>query len=179
LDNIKGDLSSLENGAVLYSFHFGIWEAMPQALARLGYRLAIIVNRYSEGNGNLFARLADRLLFSLRSRNGIKVMYREDTREIVEFIRKRGIFGILVDGDRLYAKFHKAAKLARMCDVPLVPFAAYQDKGVGTLELGANIERSVRNRPYDYWWFYKSRERAWSRTHGAHQGSVPLGASVR
>lgn len=155
--HIKDDTSILLRGGVLFSFHFGIWELMPQSLKKLGYDLGVIVNKYSDNKEFSVAKLFDRLLYRFRSRDGVKIFYRDDTMKIVRFLKRGGVIGILVDGNDLYAKFGKVQKLSRTCRVPLVPFAAYRQNGVGFLKIGCNLEKLVAERPYDYMWFYKSR----------------------
>jgi len=155
---VKGDLDRLRNGGILYSFHFGTWELMPRILSRLGYRLGIIANRYAKKPGFL-ARTADRLLYRFRNAPNVRVFYPGDGLKIVRFLRNGGIFGVLVDGDSFYGKFGLAQRLGRMCGVPLVTFAVYRENGRSVLDLGCDLDRLVRERPYDYLWAYRSRER--------------------
>ena len=154
----KGDTRLLQNGCILYSFHFGVWELMPYTLKKLGYNLGIIVNKYSENKKSYLVNLCDRFLYNFRSRGGIRIFYKEDTIKIVNFIKSGGLFGVLVDGNTFYSKFDKIKKLGRLCDVPVIPFAAYRKKGAGILDVGCNIDDLVRRRPLDYFWFYKSRK---------------------
>jgi lauroyl/myristoyl acyltransferase len=154
---IKGNTDILQKGGILYSLHFGIWELMPRALQRYGYRLSIIVNRYRDDKTNFLARFFDTFLYNYRSSGDIKIFYKGDTIEIINFIKNCGVLGILVDGNTFYSKFEKAKKLSRICAVPLVPFATYRKNGTGVLEIGCNLDRVVKQRPYDYVWFYKSR----------------------
>ena len=77
--------------------------------------------------------------------------------KIIKFIKTGGLLGILVDGNSFYAKYGKAQKLAHLCNVPTVPFAAYRQNGVGILEIGCNLTNMVKQRPLDYLWAYKSR----------------------
>ena len=157
--HLMGDTSFLRKGGVLYSFHFGVWELMPLTLKKLGYTLGIIVNRYRNSKKNFLTNIGDKLLYHIRSHNGIKIFYKEDTVKIVKFIKAGGLFGILVDGDTFYAKYEKAQKLARICNVPLVPFAAYRKNDSGILEINCNLANLVKKRPLDYLWVYKSREK--------------------
>ena len=154
---INGDTDILNRGCILYSFHFGVWELMPHTLARMGYRLGIIVNRNRETSGPIVGKLLDNLLRRWRSMTGIRVFYKEDTLAIVRFLKSGGIFGMLVDGDTLFQKFAKAQKLARLCRVPLIPFAAYRRGGAGILDVGCDLPRLIRAMPDEYVWFYKSR----------------------
>lgn len=154
---IGGNLALFKNGGILYSFHFGVWELMPQMLSKLGYRLGIITNRYETDNKGFFARRLDNLLYRRRSRKGVKVFYKEDIIKIVRFIKNGGLIGMLVDGNTFYAKYKKAERLAQLCGVPLVPFALYQENDKVILEINCNLENIVGQRPYDYLWFYKSR----------------------
>jgi len=154
---VIGDLGVLNTGCVLYSFHFGVWELMPLALSRLGYRIGILVNRYHTGKGSIGNRLLDALLRRWRSVHGIRVFYKENVIEIVRFLRSGGIFGMLVDGNTFFQKYEKAKKLAALCRVPAVPFAAYRHKDRGFLNLGCDIAALVEVMPFDYVWFYKSR----------------------
>ncbi|KPK63549.1 hypothetical protein AMJ83_06485 [candidate division WOR_3 bacterium SM23_42] len=154
---ISGDTSALSRGCILYSFHFGVWELMPPTLAKMGYRLGIIVNRNSETNGPIIGKLFDTLLHRWRSMIGVTVFYKENTLEIVRFLKSGGIFGILVDGDTMFQKFPKTQKLARLCRVPLIPFAAYRRAGKGVLDVGCDLPDLVRTMPNEYMWFYKSR----------------------
>ena len=155
--DIMGGTNRLHNGGVLYSFHFGVWELMPAALRKLGYNLGIIVNRYHDQKRIFLTNLADQFLYDFRSRNSVRVFYKEDTMKIVNFIKSGGLLGMLVDGDTFYAKFEKAQKLARLCNVPLIPFAAYRKNGTGILDIGCNLDGLVEQRPLDYLWSYQSR----------------------
>ena len=154
---IQGDVRSLDRGCVLYSFHFGIWELMPFTLSKLGYRIGVLVNRYQSDDRRVRTRIMDFLLRRWRSINGVKVFYKENALGIVRFLRTGGVLGMLVDGNEFYQKYDKANKLARLCGVPLVPFAAYRRKMRGFLHLGCDIPALVRAMPLDYVWFYRSR----------------------
>ena len=154
---IHGDLRVLDRGCVLYSFHFGIWELMPVTLSKQGYKIGVLVNKYRRDGRRLGAGVMDFLLKRWRSINGVKVFYREDVLGIVRFLRTGGVFGVLVDGNDFYQKYDKARKLARLCAVPLVPFATYRRKEGGHLRVGCDIPALVRAMPLDYVWFYRSR----------------------
>ncbi len=154
---IEGDTSILQNGAILYSFHFGVWELMPRALKRLGYDLGVVVNRYSGAGKNFAAQFFDRFLYRFRSAGGIKVFYKEETMKIVRFVKNGGLLGMLVDGNTFYSKFEKAQKLSRLNNLPLVPFAAYRKNGTGVLKIDCDLEKLVKESPLDYMWFYRSR----------------------
>lgn len=154
---IDGDTSLLDRGCVLYSFHFGVWELMPRTLSRLGFKTGIIVNRYGREKRSVALSVLDTILRRWRSAGGIKVFYKENTLDIVRFLRSGGVFGILVDGNSLYQKHSKAKRLAEFCKVPLVPFAAYRRMHKGVLKIGCDLPSVVRSRPLDYMWFYRSR----------------------
>jgi len=154
---IKGDTTVLRNGAILYSFHFGVWELMPCTLRRLGYDLGVVVNRYGGGRRHLFAEFFDKFLYKFRSTGNIGVFYKEDTMKMVRFVKDGGLLGMLVDGNTFYSKFEKAQKLSRLNNLPLVPFAAYRKNGTGILEINCDLEKRVKERPLDYMWFYRSR----------------------
>jgi lauroyl/myristoyl acyltransferase len=154
---LYGDVKALERGCVLYSCHFGVWELMPYALRKLGYRIGIISNRYGDNSTSSLVRLFDSILKHWRSINGVTVFYKENALEIARFIKSGGIFGILVDGNTLFQKYEKARKLAYLCKVRLVPFAAYRKGTRGVLKIGCDLPRLVRTMPLDYMWFYRSR----------------------
>ncbi len=154
---VEGDMGLLDKGCVLYSFHFGVWELMPRTLSRLGYKTGIIANRYEKEGGSVPYRLLDSLLRRWRSVGGIRVFYKENTLDIVRFLKSGGVFGVLVDGNSLYQKHAKAKRLAEFCKVPLVPFAAYRRAPKGVLRIGCDLPNVVRSRPLDYMWFYRSR----------------------
>jgi len=154
---LLGDTSVLSGGCILYSFHFGIWELMPFTLRQLGYRIGIIVNRYQESSGSILARVSDYLLLRWRSAAGVRVFYADNVLETVRFLKSGGVFGMLVDGNTFFQKHSKAKKLARVCGVPLVPFAAYRDKHRGVLNIGCDLTGMVGARPLDYVWAYRSR----------------------
>ena len=154
---VHGDLGALNRGCVLYSFHFGVWELMPFTLSKLGYRIGILVNRYRADDRSLKTGMMDFLLRRWRSMNGVRVFYRENALGIVRFLRAGGVFGMLVDGNDFFQKYDKARKLAKLCGVPLVPFAAYRQAGSGSLHVGCDIPALVRAMPLDYVWFYRSR----------------------
>ncbi len=154
---IEGDVSVLDKGCVLYSFHFGVWELMPRALIKLGYTTGIIVNRYQKEEGSIAFRMLDSLLRRWRSVGGVRVFYKENALDIVRFLKSGGVFGVLVDGNSFYQKHAKAKRLAELCRVPLVPFAAYRRAHKGVLHIGCDLPNLVRSRPLDYVWFYKSR----------------------
>jgi lauroyl/myristoyl acyltransferase len=152
-----GNAELLTKGCVLYSFHFGIWELMPHALQSRGFRTGVIVNQYQQGSISLLARLADSILRKWRTFNGVRVFYSENVLDIVRFIKSGGIFGMLVDGNTFFQKYAKAKKLAQLCKVPLVPFAAYRRGKRGVLNIGCDLPGLVRAMPLEYMWFYKSR----------------------
>ncbi len=154
---LSGNIGVLKGGCVLYSFHFGIWELMPHALRKMGFRIGVIVNGYHGENRSFLARCADTLLKRWRSVNGVRIFYSENVLEIVRFIRSGGIFGVLVDGNTLFQKHEKARRLAQLCEVPLVPFAAYRLGNRGVLRIDCNLVGLVQTMPLDYMWFYKSR----------------------
>jgi lauroyl/myristoyl acyltransferase len=156
--DVDGDLTVLRKGCILYSFHFGIWELMPYTLCRLGYRMGIITNRYGAPGSNMMGRLLDYLLKRWRTVNGIKVFYKENTLQIVRFVKSGGVFGMLVDGNSYFQKHGRAKKLADLCEVPLVPFAAYRSGKRTVLRIGCDIQDMVRAMPNDYVWFYRSRQ---------------------
>ena len=126
-------------------------------LCKKGYNVGVIANRYHGYSSSLRARFLDHLLKKWRSTNGVRVFYKESALEIVRFLKSGGVFGMLVDGNEFYQKYGKAEKLARLCHVPLIPFAAYREKGRGVLHIGCDIPSLVKERPLDYVWFYRSR----------------------
>lgn len=154
---LTGATNVLDRGCVLYSYHFGVWESMPRALRRAGYRVGIIANRYHGPGGPRRARIGDYLLRRWRSASGVRVFYAENVLEIARFLKSGGIFGMLVDGNTFHQKEGKARRLAALCRVPLVPFAAYRARGQGTLEIGCDLARLIEARPLDYLWAYRSR----------------------
>ena len=154
---VRGSNSKLSKGGILYSFHFGIWEMMPQTLRKMGYNIGILVNKYAENSSSRVSRLIDNFLEQFRSSGGIEVFSKNDTMKIVRFLGKGGILGVLIDGNRLYSKIGKIEKLGKLCRVPLIPFAAYRQNGEGVLEIGCNLDELIARRPLDYIWFYKSR----------------------
>lgn len=156
---IVGELPRLNNGAILYSCHFGIWEIMPKLLARQGYKMGIITNRYADYNKTCIAKLFDKLLFKIRSKNGVVVFYKGDIRKIIKFIKEKGIFCTLIDGDELYSKFQRIKRLALLTGACLIPFGIFLENGIATLKINCNLEDLIHSRPYDYWWFYKSRSK--------------------
>jgi hypothetical protein len=154
---LRGDTGVLNGGCILYSFHFGVWELMPHTLRQLGYRIGVIVNRYGESSGSFLARVSDYLLFRWRAATGTRIFYEDDVLEIVRFLKSGGVFGVLVDGNTFFQKHGKARKLAEICGVPLVPFAAYRHHCQGVLHIDCDLPAVVRARPLDYVWAYKSR----------------------
>lgn len=152
---VKGDLPPTNMGAIFYSLHFGIWELVPRVLSRYGVRLGIMTNHYPPPWG----RLINRLLRRYRTADGVTIFYPEQTRSIVDFLNTGGWFAILVDGQEHFSKLKPIEKLSRMCSVPLIPFAAYQDRGRGVVAIGCDLARLVRKRPWDYAWLYYSRQR--------------------
>lgn len=157
---LKGSVDALKDGAVLYSFHFGIWEKMPEILHNyIKKDIGVLINRYTENNLHFIGRIMDKFFYHWRAKKNIKIFYPDEVFQIVRFIKSGGIFSALVDGDTFYAKFHKIKRLAELCNVPLVPFAIYYEKENGVMELGCNLIELLKFRPFDYWWFYKSRRR--------------------
>ena len=154
---VCGNKNVLSKGCILYSFHFGVWELMPYTLNKLGHKIGIIANRYSAAGSSVQTRIIDYLLRRWRSTNGVRVFYKENLLEIVSFLRSGGVFGVLVDGNTFFQKHDKVRRLAKICRVPLVPFAAYRKGGKGILRIGCDIPTLVRAMPLDYVWFYKSR----------------------
>ena len=154
---VQGDHGRLKAGSILFSFHFGIWELMPRTLDMLGYRIGIVVNRYADGKTGMIARFADRLLYRYRSVGRVLVFYRDETLKIVRFLKDGGILGVLVDGNSLYAKHPLVRRLSRISRAPVVPFAAYTEKGRVVLHIGCDLNMLVNEHPLDYMWFYRSR----------------------
>lgn len=154
---VRGDTALPHTGCILYSIHFGIWELMPHALQKMGYNLGIIVNKYSGDKPRLITHLLDSILFNFRSRGGVRIFYKDDTKRIINFLRNGGLLGVLVDGDMFYSKFEKIKKLGRLCHVPVIPFAAYRTRNTGILNIGCSIDAVIHARPLDYLWFYRSR----------------------
>lgn len=155
--SVQDNSNSLEKGGIFYSFHFGVWELMPRALEKKGFDLGVLVNRYADDNHSRISRFFDNLLDRFRSSGNVKVFSKHDSVKIVRFLKNGGILGVLIDGNRFYAKYGKMKKLSSLCGVPLVPFAAYRKNGSGVLDLGCDLDRIVTQRPLDYVWFYKSR----------------------
>ncbi len=154
-----GNSADLTNGAVLYSLHFGVWELMPRILQKhINKNIGILVNRYTENNPFFLGKMMDKILCKWRLNDNIKIFYPDEIFRIIGFVRNGGIFAALVDGDTLYAKFKKIEKLAHLCKVQLIPFAVYQDKEATIMEMGCNLEHLIKQRPNDYWWFYRSRK---------------------
>lgn len=154
---LTGATDVLERGCILYSYHLGVWESMPRALRRAGYRVGIVANRYHRPGGSWRTRLGDYLLRRWRSASGVRVFYAENALAISRFVKSGGIFGMLVDGNTFHQKEDKARRLAALCRVPLVPFAAYRLRDRGILEIGCDLARFVEARPLDYLWAYRSR----------------------
>jgi hypothetical protein len=154
---VQGHRIRLQPGSILFSLHYGVWELMPRTLDAMGYRVGIIVNRYTGDSMNMIARLADALLYRYRSVGRVLVFYKDETLKIVRFLKNGGIIGVLVDGDSLYAKHPLIVRLSRVSHAPLVPFAAYTKNGSGILHIGCDLDMLVKNQPMDYVWFYKSR----------------------
>lgn len=153
-----GDSSLIKNGAILYSIHFGVWELMPQILRNnLNRDVGVLVNRYTDNNHSLVGKLMDKFFYYWRSRRNIKVFYPDQIFQVIKFIKSGGIFAVLVDGNQLFNKYQKIEKLAQLCRVPLMPFAVYYENGTTVMKIGCNLETLIKQRPYDYWWFYKSR----------------------
>ncbi len=146
-----------EQGSILYSWHFGVWELMPGALANRDNRLGIVVNRYE---GSRFARLLDRFLVNWRSTGNVQIFSTNDAAKIIGFLRSRGILGVLVDGNKPYSRYETVQRLSRIARVPMIPFAAYRDRGDACLEIGCDLEELIERRPMDYMWFYRSRAAA-------------------
>jgi lauroyl/myristoyl acyltransferase len=154
---LHGFNKNLTQGAILYSFHFGIWETMPRAIRKLGCDIGVLVNKYTEASSSVFSYYIDRLLEYFRANGGVSVFTRYDTIKIVQFLKRGGILGVLVDGNDFYAKFPKIQKLGKICDVPLVPFAAYRRHGRSVVEIGCDLDQLIADQPLDYVWFYRSR----------------------
>jgi lauroyl/myristoyl acyltransferase len=154
---LTGNAGALRRGCVLYSFHFGVWELMPYALRNRGFKIGVVVNKYQRDDKSNLARMIDSTLKKWRAVNGVRVFYSENVMGIVRFIKSGGIFGMLVDGNTFYQKYAKAKKLARVCGVPLVPFAAYRTGNRGVLNIGCDLPGLVQDMPLEYMWFYRSR----------------------
>uniref|UniRef100_A0A7V0Z4E2 Lipid A biosynthesis acyltransferase n=1 Tax=candidate division WOR-3 bacterium TaxID=2052148 RepID=A0A7V0Z4E2_UNCW3 len=157
---LAGRIESLKNGAILYSVHFGVWELMPKILKNfLNKKVGILVDRYTDNNPILIGKIMDRLLYLIRSKNNTIIFYPDEVFKITKFIKDGGIFSALVDGDKIFARLPKMEKLARICNIPLIPFAVYYEKGNTVMEIGCDLDKIISQKPYDYWWFYKSRRR--------------------
>lgn len=147
----------LKPGCILYSIHYGIWELLPIVLRNIGYNVGVLVNRYTDDKDTIAARLSDTFLTRYRTHDNVILFDRRDTLGIVRFLSNGGILGVLVDGNHRYSKMGKIEKLARVCNVPLIPFAVYRKNGSGIVDIGCDLDRLVQTNPMDYIWFYKSR----------------------
>lgn len=154
---LTGDPGVLKGGCILYSFHFGVWELMPYALRNRGFKIGVIVNKYQRDERSIIMRMVDSTLKRWRTVNGVRVFYGENLMGIVRFIKSGGVFGMLVDGNTFFQKYAKAKRLARLCRVPLVPFAAYRSGNRAVLNIGCDLPGIVRAMPLEYMWFYRSR----------------------
>lgn len=155
---IKGRTEILKGGAILYSLHFGTWELMPEILQKaLNKKTGILVNRYTDNNPLLIGKIMDKIFYLWRKRYNAEIFYPEEVFKIKKFIKEGGIFSVLVDGDGIYSKYEKIKRLASLCNAPLISFAVYYDRNNYVMEIGCDFDRLIAKRPYDYWWFYKSR----------------------
>lgn len=152
--NISGSGRIPERGSILYSWHFGVWELMPGALVSDHRRIGIIVNRYQ---GNIFNRYLDRFLMRWRSNNGVRIFSASDSRNIIDFLKKGGTLGLLVDGNQLDSRLETTKRISQLAGVPMIPFVAYRDNGSACLRINCGLESMIDKRPWDYMWFYKSR----------------------
>jgi len=149
--------TSLRRGCILYSIHYGLWELLPTILSHGGYDVGVLVNRYAEEKDTVTARLFDNMLTRYRSNSSVEVFDRHDALGIVRFLKQGGILGVLVDGCNRYSKLTKIEKLARVSNVPLIPFAAYRKNGYGVVHIGCDLDRLMQRNPMEYMWFYRSR----------------------
>ncbi|MEO0189542.1 MAG: hypothetical protein ABIL18_01025 [candidate division WOR-3 bacterium] len=155
---IEGETDRLKNGAILYSLHFGVWESMPAILRKsLNKEIGILVNRYTDTNIFIIGKAMDRLLYAWRARYNIRIFYPDEIFKIVKFVKEGGIFSALVDGNKPYSKLKKIERLGRICSVPVVPFVVYYDGRNSIMNINCNLDKLLKQRPFDYWWFYKSR----------------------
>jgi hypothetical protein len=129
---------------------------MPAQICKMGYKLGVLINEYGDHNKSM-GRFLDKMLYRFRTAAPIKIFNKRDTLEIVNFLKAGNILGVLVDGNDFYSKFGKMQKLSRICQVPLIPFAAYRNEKHGILDIGCDLDNIVAQRPLDYVWFYRSR----------------------
>ena len=90
-------------GIVAITSHSGCYEMNVQLLARKGLRCLTI-------GQELFDKRVDKLIVTMRKRNNITYLYRDQSsREVIRFLNKGGALGVLLDqdtyGDGVFADF--------------------------------------------------------------------------
>ncbi|MFH1846377.1 MAG: lysophospholipid acyltransferase family protein [Candidatus Omnitrophota bacterium] len=92
LDRLDKALES-GNGAILMASHFGNWELMSIYLTLRGYNGAIIARR-------IYFHKYDKILNQMRTRFGVKVIYRDESpKKILNVLKNGQILGMLADQD--------------------------------------------------------------------------------
>ncbi|MBF0494395.1 MAG: lysophospholipid acyltransferase family protein [Candidatus Omnitrophica bacterium] len=80
-------------GAILLASHFGNWELISLYFKFRGHEGGVIARR-------IYFHKYNKLLVRIRSRFGIRIIYRDDSpKEILRMLKSNGILGILADQD--------------------------------------------------------------------------------
>ncbi len=92
LEIIKRLIREAKGGIVL-SAHLGNWELLAHYFAIKGYSVNVIARR-------IRIELFEKFLHRIRSRNGVKVLYREaSAKDVIELLKKNEFVGIMPDQD--------------------------------------------------------------------------------
>jgi len=120
-------LASERRGAIAISAHLGNWELLPAAVAAMGYVISVVARR-------IYYYKFEELLRGTRRAAGVRVVYRDEPKEILRALRDGHFLGILPDMDivkldSVYVEFFGRlaltptgpVALALRTGVPLVP----------------------------------------------------------
>jgi len=163
---------------VMASFHFGLWEFLPQVYANIGHNVGVVVAEQKD-------KTVNRLLSRLRQRNGVLLI--KSGREVANRLRALGITGFMLDntsigkstsgrsaGDGVVLEMPEIAFAAgRRLELGVTPVFGYWDKGRLVIRIFgsgdedkcfAALMKMIKERPAD--WVFWGKTGRINRTDG-------------
>ena len=138
--DIAQEIAREGRGAIAMSAHIGNWELFAAAIAAMGYDITVVARK-------IYYEKFESLLRATRRAAGVRVVYRDEPREILRALRNGHFLGVLADMDiekldSVYVEFFGRlaltpvgpVALALRTGVPLVPaFIVRNDRGGHTI----------------------------------------------
>jgi len=115
---------------IMVSFHFGVWEFLPQVFAGLGFRVNLGIG--AQKNGSL-----DRILSGLRRNRCVRLTH--SIKQVISWLKQPGLTGFMLDntsqGRRVWVDIDGCH-----LGLPSLPFRLAARKGVRVVPLFAFFE---------------------------------------